>query len=261
VFSVAVHPTALFPLNETNFAIGDATRAAGPFGEANFFALSMAALVPLAGHLVLRGGGRAGAGAVAAPLLLAGVLATGSRGAAIAALVGSLFFAIVSGSRAARWCVAGLIVCGLALLPLFGGQAHTSRNRAVGGRLTENRIALAMFADHPVFGVGPNQYRELYSGYSRRLGDDPRPVREAHSLPLEIAAEQGVLGLLGWLAAGIAVALAALRSHVWREPIARALVAALISYGVGSLFLHGSQLRLPFLLAGLLLATCIGRRP
>jgi hypothetical protein len=85
-------------------------------------------------------------------------------------------------------------------------------------------------------------------------------VREAHSLPLEIAAEQGVLGLLGWLAAGIAVALAAVRSHVWREPIARALVAALISYGVGSLFLHGSQLRLPFLLAGLLLATCVGRR-
>src|SRR5206468_863211 len=117
--------------------------------------------------------------------------------------------------------------------------------RTVAGRLTENRIAVAMFRDRPLLGVGPGRYRERYRDYARRIGNDVRPVREAHSLPLQIAAEQGLIGLLGWMSAALAIAATALRRRVFDHLAGRALGAALATYATGSLFLHGSQLRLP----------------
>lgn len=252
VFSVAVHPTELFPLNETELAVAESPRAAGPFGEANFFALSLAALVPLAAFLVMRG--RRAVGLLVILPLLAGIFATGSRGAVISVVAGLLVLAAISGHRHALRSAVGLVCCGALLLPLFGGQAQTSQGRTIDGRVTENRVALAMFADHPLAGVGPDRYRERYRDYSRRIGNDPRPVREAHSLPLEIAAEQGVAGIVGWTTAIVLLGAMVVRRRAWDHLVGRALVAALVAYATGSLFLHGSQLRLPFMLAGLLLA-------
>jgi hypothetical protein len=55
IYSVLVGPTPLFPLQNVNDAV-EAPRAVGPFGEANFFALSLAVLVPFALFQVARGG-------------------------------------------------------------------------------------------------------------------------------------------------------------------------------------------------------------
>jgi putative inorganic carbon (hco3(-)) transporter len=251
-YSVLVHPTALFPLNvETG---GEAARAAGPFGESNFFALSLAALVPFSVHLISRGPPFRLLGAVSACSLVAGVLATGSRGALIAIAFALIAFVIFSKDKRARLAVVIALVAAVAVAPAFSAQTSSSANRTISGRATENRISVAMFLDHPVSGVGPGGYPPLYRDYARRIGNDSRILREPHSLPLQIAAEEGVVGLLAWFAAGAVVVGYARKKRLWQVPVGRATILALTTYLVGSLFLHGSQLNLLFILAGLLFA-------
>ena len=57
-------------------------------------------------------------------------------------------------------------------------------------------VALLVFADHPLTGVGFANFEEYYLDYSPALGLDlRRENRAAHSLYLEIAAETGVFGV------------------------------------------------------------------
>jgi O-antigen ligase len=67
-------------------------------------------------------------------------------------------------------------------------------------------IAVQMFLENPILGVGKRNYQALYVEYSSMLGLDPRlEDRQAHSLYLELAAEMGMLGLLSF--GGILLAL------------------------------------------------------
>ena len=253
IFSVVSHPTALFPV--LSDGPGATPRAAGPFGEPNFFALSLAATMPASLLLVARGGARRTVGVLALALAAGGILAAGSRGGLIAGGVGIVAMAWISRDRATR-ALTTLLVAG-ALVVLGGGAATgvaSFKERSVSGRVTENRIALAMFADHPLTGVGPGVFERIYRDYSRRIGNDPRPVRAAHDLYLQIAAEQGLVGIACWLAAALLVASEARRRGALRTLTGRTALVCLATYLAGSLFLHGSQLRLPFLLVGLILA-------
>lgn len=261
-WSVLAAPSALFPLTERTGPFDpEAQRAAGPFGEPNFFALTLAVLVPLALYLLAgKGTGRRVLGGIAVPALFAGIFATGSRGGLIAAGSALVVFALVSDHRGPRLAALALTIAALGLLPLFSAQTSSSSERTVSGRVTENQVALAMFADHPVTGIGVGAYPEVYRDYTREIGDDPRSGRAPHSLPLEILAEQGIAGALGWIGAGLVVASAAAAAGMWRRPLGRALLLALAAYLVGSLFLHGSLLRLLFMLVGLVLAYAFAER-
>jgi|GEM_PF-6582381 len=256
IWSVLVGPTEIFPLEvePAYFTDQEAPRAAGPFGEPNFYALSMATLTPLALFLVTRGGWRRWLGGAALVAIAGGIMAAGSRGAALAMLFGLAVVAIATPNRQLRLGALGTLLAAAILIPLFASQAGSSAERPVGGRATENQIALAMLGDHPVAGVGPGRYQTLYRDYSRDIGDDPRPLREAHSLPLEIASEQGAVGVLGWLLAGFVTLSFALRQGIWGTALGRTLVLSAATYLAGSLFLHGSQLRLFFILVGLVFA-------
>jgi hypothetical protein len=253
-FSVLAHPFGPFqvvgpagPLDPTG------TRAAGLlYGDANFFALSLATIVPFALFLIGRGGRQAWVGGVSMAGLFAGILATGSRGGLLAAVIAGLVWAFTSESTRMKRASVATVVCLIALTPLFSAQLSPSRD--VTGRLNENRIAIAMFADHPVAGVGPQVYPDLFRDYSRQYGNDPRYERPPHSLPLEIASEQGLVGILAWIVAGVFVIRFARRYRVWGIEIGRAVCIALITYLVGSIFLHGSQLKLPYILVGLIFA-------
>jgi O-antigen ligase len=247
-YSILVHPTALFPV-ET--ALGtEAARAVGPFGEPNFFALELAALLPFACWTIAqrRGAWRV-VGFAAAIAIGAGVLSTGSRGGLIASGFALLAVALTTPSRGVRLAAVATILCTVALLPTFAAQTASSSERSVGGRANENQMAVRMFGDHPLAGVGPGGYPVLYRDYSRRYGTDRRVGREPHSLPLQIAAEQGIAGIVGWLGAGVL-----LLGRTWRplrrSVLGRAVLISLGAYMVGSLFLHGSQLRIVYMLAG-----------
>ena len=265
VYSVRVHPTSLFGLDMTECAPGhacdEAPRAAGPFGESNFFALSLATLVPMALFLIGRGGWRQRLGIVAVPCLIAGIYATGSRGGALAGGVAIVAVALLSGDRRVRvGGLAAIVAAGLLLL-LFSAQASSSESRTVSGRTTENLIAWAMFKDYPVVGVGPDQYPVLYTQYTHRIGNDTRAEREPHSLPLQILAEQGLVGVLGWIGAAIFLIRLTLRRRVWDDPVGRIVILSILTYLFGSLFLHGSELRLLWILAGLLIVMATTEPP
>lgn len=251
IASIAIGPSTLFPV----VAEGPGQfRAAGPFGEPNFFALSIAAIVPAAMLMLGRGTGRTVLGVVTILAVVGGILATGSRGALLAAAF-AIVLTSVTGDRRSRQVGLVLLLCGAALMPLFGAQLGGAESRTVSGRATENRIAIAMAGDHPLTGVGPGGYPGLYRDYGRRIGSDPRSDRAAHSLPLQIAAEQGVVGV-GCTLAAILLVVAALRRTARSRP-QRTLALMLATYAVGSLFLHGSQLRLPYLLAGMAFALAV----
>jgi O-antigen ligase len=155
--------------------------------------------------------------------------------------------------------VAAAVLIVIAASSLFSAQLKDAQSRTLDGRATENAVALAMFGDHPLLGVGPGNYPKLYRDYSRRLGNDTRVLREPHSLPLEIASEQGAAGLFGWLAAIVGLVAYALRRGVHRRPAGRTVLLALATYATGSLFLHGSALRLVYLLIGMLIALAASR--
>ncbi|MFF2324415.1 MULTISPECIES: O-antigen ligase family protein [unclassified Streptomyces] len=74
------------------------------------------------------------------------------------------------------------------------------------GPLTTNRVmlwrdALELAGDHPVLGVGPGRFAELSSTAEQTVNSDGTP----HSAPLQLAAEQGVVGVallgaaFGWV--------------------------------------------------------------
>lgn len=256
VSSILIGPSEIFPVvTDVATAVApEAPRAAGPFGEPNFFALSMAALTPLALYVVTLGGWRRYLGFAALVAIAGAILAAGSRGAAIAMVFALIVVGLTTKNSILRWTAVATVLAGLALVPIFATQAANSSERSVEGRATENRVALAMFEANPIAGVGPGQFSNLYRDYSRKIGDDPRPTREPHSLPLEIASEQGIVGIIGWLTAALVVIVYTIRRRVWSTALGRSFMLAACTYLVGSLFLHGSQLRLLFMLIAVALA-------
>jgi O-antigen ligase len=256
ISSILIGPSEIFPIaTDVATAIApEAPRAAGPFGEPNFFALSLASLAPLALYVVTFAGWKRWLGIATLIAIAGGILAAGSRGAGIAMIFALVVVGIFTPNRALRTTAVATVVAALCLLPFFAAQANSSSGRSIEGRATENRVAFAMFEANPIAGVGPGQFSNLYRNYSRKIGDDPRPYREPHSLPLQIAAEQGLVGIIGWLTAAAVVIAYTVRRGVWRKQLGRAFMFSICTYLVGSLFLHGSQLRLLFILAGVALA-------
>ncbi len=86
-----------------------------------------------------------------------------------------------------------------ATLALFSGSFEKA-DRASAWRLSIWRTAWRVFADHPVNGVGPRSFRNVYRRYAPpddfwvRRGEIPT---HPHQLALEVLAETGLLGGAG----------------------------------------------------------------
>jgi O-antigen ligase len=77
-----------------------------------------------------------------------------------------------------------------------GSETDLREDASFRGRLSERLAGWLMFQDHPLLGVGLNNYPVNYQDYSRQLGIDPRREnRSPDNLYVEIASEQGLLGL------------------------------------------------------------------
>ena len=142
--------------------------------------------------------------------------------------------------RRAPWLALVLICGGLAVAIAAGAKETTSvpKLSAGAGRLTSlqsNRyaywgVALRAFGDLPFHGVGAGGWAVWWLRY--------RTVNEfavdAHSLPLQTAAELGIVGLvaLGMLFGGVAAA--AHRAHRATGELAAGPIAALVVYAAHS---------------------------
>lgn len=261
-------------VSEGGFDVGEGAdvevreRLAGPIGEKNRYAQVLLMVVPLAyfaGSVAKQRLHRmlwyVGAGVIAA-----GVFLTFSRGAAVAAfavLLLMVFHRVISISRLVVIVLTGGILMA-AVAPDFvlriaslGTVTSATDNEAdvdgaIRGRTTEALAAINVFVEHPVVGVGPNRFFLEFSQIEanklglRRLDT----ARRSHNLYLELAADQGLVGLGSFgLIMGVTLTQLASARRRWldRDPDRAAMAAgmmfALYSYVITAFFLQLSYQR------------------
>ena len=98
-----------------------------------------------------------------------------------------------------------------ALSGLASGDYETL-NYSVANRLSHWQTSIRMYRENPVNGIGVKGFRDAYLRYSQ--GDDTRRG-QPHMFLLEVAAETGSIGLIGYLAFFVLI-LGKLRS-LWRQ--------------------------------------------
>jgi putative inorganic carbon (HCO3(-)) transporter len=254
---------------------GDAIRSAGPLNP-NPFGQVLATSAVLAFYLarVHRGTARTFAAAVAF-VCVVGVTYTQSRAALIALLVASLGIGVLCGVRVRVLATAlcGVILLGSLVLPqslqtrvgdLYGAVTADAgtpqdKNGSLRGRTSENLAGLRMWHDHPLIGVGPDNFEVHYEQYAEVIGTDQRAQeRGAHNLYLESLAETGVVGASAffavlWLA--LRGAWRARRSLAPRDALlAEGVFVALGTFLVCALTLHSAYARYEWIFIGLALA-------
>jgi O-antigen ligase len=100
---------------------------------------------------------------------------------AVVPILVALFFAVAPGRLTDRF------------LSIFDPRDLTGRDR-----LAMLRAGAAMVADHPLTGVGPNMVERVYPAYRDPLAVE-RVVPHLHNVPMQIAAERGLIALAVWI--------------------------------------------------------------
>jgi len=143
------------------------------------------------------------------------------------------------------------------------GSGTGVEDASLQGRVGEMRVGLDMFHDYPLTGVGPGNYPGRYIEYSSVLGIDYRlELRQPHSLPIEVAAELGILGLAWWSIAAYMLASGLLRARRTATKIGNtelkhyldALCASFAGFAATSLFLHLAFSRSLWMIVGIAVA-------
>jgi putative inorganic carbon (hco3(-)) transporter len=292
LLSVSQYTTGTFMSNYGGFATASVRqivnninlyRIGGPIGDPNFYALILLVTVPLglallrtSLHTLMRA-----ALACSVVLTIGTVLLTYSRGGTLVLALGCLAWLVRCRIRAPLLAalVAALPVV-FVLLPISvwerigtvlrpfedTGEIGQVVDTSVELRLGAQRVALEMFLDSPLLGVGAGNYPLLYPDYSRNLG----VVAVAsefypHNLYLQVAGETGTLGLLTFLPAvvGPLVGLELVRRRAHRLPVDQptewleltfGIEVAMACYLAASVMLHGSYPRYLWMLLALVVA-------
>jgi O-antigen ligase len=260
----------------------DGFRSAGPLNPNNFGQVLAAAAV-LAFYLAAaetRRSARVLAGLLAV-VCAAGVVYTQSRAALVALAIGTVAIGALRGVRPRVLAAATVAAVGLGLLvlpqplldrvgalpDLASSDPVALEDTALRGRAGENLAGVRMWTDHPLVGVGPDNFELNYLSYSAALGIDPRPEqRSAHNLYLESLAETGILGALAFLAVlGLAL------TGAWRARrrlaggdalLGEGILVALGVFLVCALTLNSAYARYQWILVGLgLVAGRLAGRP
>jgi putative inorganic carbon (HCO3(-)) transporter len=149
----------------------------------------------------------------------------------------------------------------LEYLPFTGKDVRTEVS--LRGRASEYAVGLEMFLERPILGIGYENYAANYLKYSMKIGLDPRRTeRSAHSLYLQVLAEQGILGMLmfGFVLYSTFKSLARSKEIFHRisydgyADLAMAFQIGFIGYLAAALFIHGAYPRNLWLLIGVGLA-------
>lgn len=256
----------------------EGNRLSGSVGDPNYYAQTMLVLIPLAinrlkneKHWLFR----IIAGWALMVISLA-VVFSYSRGAVVAIGIMAIFWMLHSPPKLSDVLVgvlAAVILVGfipgsyvdrLSTIPdIFGGRNELAGEVSYRGRSSEVIAAGLMFLDHPIVGVGVENYPVFYQQYSRRIGLDPRlEQRQAHNLYLQIAAELGLAGLLvfGWLMwtvfRGMQTSWQQLKSAGFQEyhDLIFSFAVGMVGYMGAAMFIHGAYPRYFWLLVGIALA-------
>ena len=165
------------------------------------------------------------------PALIVSLMLTQTRGAWIGVAVGVAVVFLTKDFRLTAlipvFVVAAVVLAPAALSQrfwtIFDPNDLTNRDR-----VAMLQAGVAIVKDYPLMGVGPNQIERIYPNY--RVPDAVKPTNpHLHNVPLQIAAERGLLALAAWLWFVASAALGLLR--LLRRTRHRSLAAA----GLGAL--------------------------
>jgi O-antigen ligase len=182
--------------------------------------------------------------AAALALLWAGLIFSLSQSSFAALLLGLGVLAalrwkpwpVLAGAGVAALIALGLVLFAPAALNLETGSLD-ELDRATSGRTNLIGGGLRMVRDRPLLGFGSGSYAERYR--ERERVSSEKVAAASHTIPLTVTAEQGVPGLVAYLAL-VAVSLALLFGGLrrarapWPGAVARAALAAAYS----ALLLH-----------------------
>jgi hypothetical protein len=172
-------------------------------------------------------------------VLWAGLVVSLSQSSFAALLVG---LAVLAGLRwrpaPVALAAAGALAAGIALVALAPGAIGLSSpsaqqlERATSGRSGLISGGLGLFRDHPVLGIGSGGFAESFR--RREHVGSTRAAVASHTIPITVAAEQGVPGLIAYLAllwVALSLLFGGVRDALRRgppetSPVARAVVAA-----------------------------------
>ncbi len=106
------------------------------------------------------------------------------------------------------------------------GVSITTENYAVVERLSHWQAALNMARSHPWFGVGLGNYEYAYASY--RLINWPEPLGHAHNYYLNVLAEGGLIGLIGYGKVWLLIVVLTWRALRHPDTATRLVVAGLL---------------------------------
>lgn len=167
-------------------------------------------------------------------VLMAGLVLTLSQSSFAALLLGLL---VLAGARwSPRWAV-GVGVAALVVGAIFVVAAPSSirldlnsskgADTATSGRYDLLKGGINLFGDKPLKGYGSGAFSRAYR-HAERGSSAERAVSASHTIPITVAAEQGLPGLLVyiWL---LVVAFLALLRGVRGDPVRAAVAAAFVA--------------------------------
>jgi O-antigen ligase len=179
-----------------------------------FLAVVMSMLA--AAQLWARAGRRLIAISAALAVLLAGLVLTFSQSSLAALLVALVVLAALRWpARRVLTLAGGAAVLAAAVAIAFPGvtRVHVgsgrSLSKATSGRTDLIKGGVRMFADRPILGYGSGSFAKEFR--EREHTSDERAASASHTIPITVAAEQGVVGLLAYL-----LVLSTAFSLVWR---------------------------------------------
>jgi O-antigen ligase len=207
-------------------------------------------------------------GAAVLVWLLAGLVTSFSQSSIVALLLGLMVLA------AWRWSVrgtaiasAGLLLLAVAVLLLAPEGSHIGLNgkkgsaeNATSGRTTLVEGGLELFANRPLQGYGSGSFETEYKRHKKGSQATAQNATSAsHTIPVTIAAEQGLIGLLVY-AALLAAAFLVLFSGAGRSP-PRIAIAAAFAALVLHTWTYADFLEDPFTWALLAIGVALARAP
>ncbi|MFL5844396.1 MAG: O-antigen ligase family protein [Solirubrobacteraceae bacterium] len=186
--------------------------------------------------------------ALALAVLWAGLVLSLSQSSFAALLVG---LAVLAALRWKAWPVVAIALAGIAVgvgVALISpdtinlkGKGSSAIDAATSGRADLISGGAGMFADRPVWGYGSGAFEDTYR--ERENIRSKRVAAISHTIPITVAAEQGVIGLIGYvlllIAAFVMVFGGGLRSAAReRAPPAAALTRIAIAATFCALVVH-----------------------
>jgi len=181
-------------------------RIRGVYASPNNLSLLLGRLIPLAvAGLLLSKGHRRWAHALAlAPLLLV-LFLTYSRGGWLLSLpAGLLAIGLLRGRRSTLWAAGAILLCLLLLLPFVGTERFVSLFNAQEGttfyRLSLWRATVDMIRDHPLTGVGLDNFLYQYPNYMLREAWQEPDLSHPHNIILDFWTRLGLGGVFVLLA-------------------------------------------------------------